>query len=78
MISALLKGLIRFYRRCISPALGPHCRYTPTCSQYALEAIDEWGVIIGCTLAVSRIIRCNPFCRGGEDSVPRRLHPEKR
>ena len=64
--------LVRFYRKFISPLKRPCCRFTPTCSQYALEAFDEWGLIIGLLLTVWRILRCNPFCKGGYDPVPER------
>ncbi len=65
----LLKG-IRFYQRFISPALGPHCRFTPTCSAYAYEAISKYGFFKGGFLAVKRICRCHPFNEGGYDPVP--------
>jgi putative membrane protein insertion efficiency factor len=61
---------IKFYRRFISPAKRPCCRFTPTCSLYALQAVREWGVIFGLSLSVWRILRCNPFCKGGYDPVP--------
>ena len=65
--------LIRFYQVCLSPLKGgPSCRFTPTCSQYALEAFEEWGFFIGLALTVWRILRCNPFCKGGFDPVPKR------
>ncbi len=61
------------YRKFISPHKGaPSCRFTPTCSQYAIEAVREWGIICGTALAICRIIRCNPFSKGGEDPVPKR------
>jgi len=64
---------IRLYRRFFSPLKGtPTCRFTPTCSQYAIEAVREWGIIAGLALALWRILRCNPFGRGGYDPVPRR------
>ena len=63
---------IHFYRKCISPWLPSSCRFTPSCSRYALEAIEEWGIFRGTCLAVWRILRCNPFCRGGYDPVPKR------
>ncbi len=63
---------IRFYQRFISPLLGPHCRFYPTCSQYALEAIETRGVFVGLALAAWRLLRCNPLCRGGYDPVPQR------
>lgn len=68
----LVIGLIGFYRRYFSPLKKPCCRFYPTCSQYAIEAVEEWGVIRGLALAVWRILRCNPFCRGGIDLVPKR------
>ena len=66
----LLIALIRFYRKHISPHTPPTCRYIPTCSQYALEAITEYGAWKGTLLAAWRILRCNPFSRGGYDPVP--------
>jgi putative membrane protein insertion efficiency factor len=69
-IKWILKLPIRAYRRWISPSKGGACcRFTPTCSEYALQAIDEWG-LLAVFLIVWRILRCNPFCRGGEDPVP--------
>lgn len=66
----LILGALRFYKRAISPQLPPACRYTPTCSEYAIEAIERRGVLIGGALAVKRVISCNPFSRGGYDPVP--------
>ena len=62
--------LIRFYRRFISPLFPPRCRFTPTCSQYALEAFTKYGFFKGFYLSAWRILRCNPFCKGGYDPVP--------
>lgn len=62
-------GLLRAYKRAISPMLLPACRYTPTCSEYALEAIDRFGALRGAALAVARLLRCHPFARGGYDPV---------
>ena len=63
--------LIRFYQRQISPSLPPSCRFTPTCSQYALEAITKYGALHGGYLAVRRILRCHPFYKGDlYDPVP--------
>jgi putative membrane protein insertion efficiency factor len=67
---ALLVALLRAYRYTISPALGPACRFDPTCSVYAQEAIERFGVLKGSTLAVRRILRCHPFASGGLDPVP--------
>ena len=61
---------IRFYRKYISPMKQPCCRFYPTCSQYALTAIERFGIIKGTVLAAWRILRCNPYCRGGIDYVP--------
>ncbi|HBL83938.1 MAG: membrane protein insertion efficiency factor YidD [Clostridiales bacterium GWF2_38_85] len=61
---------IKFYRKFISPYTPPSCRFTPSCSQYALEALDKHGVFIGLWLAVIRVLRCNPFFKGGYDPVP--------
>lgn len=63
-------GLIRFYQKFISPLTPPACRYTPTCSQYAIEAIRKYGVIKGCWLAAKRIARCHPWGGSGYDPVP--------
>ena len=66
----LFLAAIRFYQKNISPARPPCCRYLPTCSQYAYTAIERFGVFKGCALAAWRIIRCNPFSKGGYDPVP--------
>lgn len=66
----LLICLIRGYRRFISPLFPPSCRFQPTCSQYALEAVERFGVFQGSWLALRRILRCHPFNRGGYDPVP--------
>ena len=70
--SALLLRLLRLYRVAISPALGPTCRYVPSCSAYAEQAIRSHGPWRGLWLAVHRILRCHPFAAGGLDPVPRR------
>ncbi len=67
--------LIKLYRKYISPLKPPCCRFTPTCSQYAIEAFTEWGFFRGSWLTLMRILRCNPFCRGGNDPVPK--NPKK-
>ena len=66
----LFMTMIRGYQRYISPLLGAHCIYTPTCSAYALEAIDKYGALKGSWLAAKRILRCHPFAKGGYDPVP--------
>lgn len=69
-VSNLLIGGIRLYQKTISPQKIPSCRFTPTCSQYAIEAIKVHGAIKGGALGIWRILRCNPFCKGGYDPVP--------
>ena len=66
----MLIYLIRFYQRYISPMKGTKCPYIPTCSQYGLEAIEKYGAVKGSILAAWRILRCNPFSKGGYDPVP--------
>lgn len=63
---------VRFYRRFLSPLKPPCCRYTPTCSEYAIEAIERFGVLRGTWLAIRRIARCHPFAGYGYDPVPQR------
>lgn len=62
--------IIRFYRVWISPLKSPSCRYVPTCSQYAMTAIEKYGALKGGWMAVKRICRCHPFHEGGYDPVP--------
>ena len=73
-VSNLLIKLIRFYQKAISPAKISCCRFTPTCSAYAIEAIEVHGPIVGLALCIWRIIRCNPLCKGGYDPVPPKKH----
>jgi putative membrane protein insertion efficiency factor len=61
---------IKGYQRLISPLLGPNCRFTPTCSAYAIEAINRFGVTKGSWLATKRILKCHPLNQGGDDPVP--------
>jgi putative membrane protein insertion efficiency factor len=70
MIRKLMIQMIRWYQRHISPLLGNCCKYLPTCSEYAIEAIDRFGPLHGSLLATWRILRCNPFNKGGYDPVP--------
>ena len=66
----ILIAMIRFYQKYISPYKGTKCPYVPSCFQYGLEAIEKYGVIKGGLLAAWRILRCNPFSKGGYDPVP--------
>lgn len=66
----LLQALIRGYQLLLSPILGSHCRFTPSCSQYATDAIGKYGAARGGWLAIRRILRCHPLCPGGFDPVP--------
>lgn len=70
MIRGAMVAMIELYRRFVSPFLPPSCRFTPSCSLYTLEAIQNHGPIKGIALGVWRILRCNPFCKGGHDPVP--------
>ncbi len=70
MISKLLIALLRGYQRLISPLLGPRCRFHPSCSHYAVEAIQRHGASRGSHLALGRIVRCHPLNPGGLDPVP--------
>ena len=65
---------IRFYQYAISPLMGSHCRFTPTCSQYAIEAIERFGVFKGSFLAIKRLLSCHPWGRSGYDPVPNDHH----
>ena len=76
-VKAFLKSLIKVYQYGISPMLGPHCRHTPTCSQYTLLAIEEWGPVRGVWLGMKRIARCHPWGTHGYDPVPRKPTSEK-
>jgi len=70
LLSDFLCILIRFYQKFISPLKPPVCRFTPTCSEYALEAIKKYGPLKGLFMAIWRVLRCNPFSKGGFDPVP--------
>ncbi|BAL81616.1 membrane protein insertion efficiency factor YidD [Caldisericum exile] len=65
-----LISILKFYRKYISPLKPPTCRFTPTCSEYAIEAIEKYGAKKGGFLAIKRVLRCNPFFPGGNDPVP--------
>jgi uncharacterized protein len=70
MLQRILIGGIRFYRKGVSPLLPSSCRFEPTCSAYGLEAVERYGAWKGTWLTTRRILRCQPFCRGGYDPVP--------
>ena len=69
-MNALIRYLIRAYQLFVSPLLGPHCRFYPSCSQYAMEAVHMHGSLRGCVLALRRVLRCHPWHPGGYDPVP--------
>ncbi|MCL6452855.1 MAG: membrane protein insertion efficiency factor YidD [Alicyclobacillus sp.] len=70
MVRGLLVGCIRIYQRVISPMTGPRCRFVPSCSEYAVQAIQTHGVMRGIALAVIRLMKCGPWHPGGFDPVP--------
>ncbi|MBD8880412.1 MULTISPECIES: membrane protein insertion efficiency factor YidD [Rhodanobacter] len=72
--SRFLLLLLRLYKRWLSPLIGQHCRFYPTCSDYARGAIVRFGPWRGCLLAAWRLLRCQPLCAGGEDPVPGHFH----
>ena len=61
--------LLRVYKRLVSPWLPPSCRYVPTCSEYAVEAVERYGAVRGSWMAMTRVLRCHPFAKGGYDPV---------
>lgn len=70
VVLMILLGMVRFYQNCISPFTPPSCRFTPTCSQYAIEALRKYGPWKGLWLTIKRILRCNPWGGSGYDPVP--------
>ncbi len=72
MLKRPLIWLIKFYRKRISPNTPPSCKFIPTCSQYGLEAIERFGAFKGGFMTLWRILRCNPFSKGGYDPVPQK------
>ena len=70
LASTIIRWAIWFYKALVSPYLPPACRFTPTCSVYAMEALKRHGLVKGLLLSLWRLIRCNPFCDGGYDPVP--------
>jgi putative membrane protein insertion efficiency factor len=75
VLSALLRGLIRAYQLLLSPLLGPTCRYLPSCSDYAAQAIQRHGALAGLWLALRRLLRCHPWGGSGYDPVPPARRP---
>jgi putative membrane protein insertion efficiency factor len=78
MIKKVLLFLIRCYQRGISPLLGSHCRFLPTCSAYTYEAISTHGAIKGIFLGIKRILKCHPFHPGGHDPVPEKIGKKRK
>ena len=70
MIRAFLIGLVKGYRLLLSPWLGASCRFAPTCSVYAIQALERHGAAAGSYLTVARLARCHPWCQGGVDEIP--------
>ena len=68
-MKSLALGLLRLYRRWISPSFPPSCRYVPTCSEYAMEAVERYGALRGGVMAAWRVFRCHPLAKGGLDPV---------
>ena len=64
--------ILKLYRFIVSPYIGQHCRFTPTCSNYAIEALEKHGFVNGSWLSLGRLLRCHPWCEGGYDPVPPR------
>ena len=70
MIASFLVGLVRVYQWTLRPFIGPHCRFEPSCSHYAVDALRRHGALRGSVLSASRVLRCNPWTPGGCDPVP--------
>jgi putative membrane protein insertion efficiency factor len=75
-MNQLLKNIfilpVRFYQKCISPFTPPSCRFQPSCSQYMVDSIQEWGVVKGIWMGIKRFFRCHPWSEGGHDPVPKK------
>ena len=69
MLKRFCHFLLNWYKRALSPLLGRHCAYTPTCSMYSYDAIEKYGAIVGILMTAERLLRCNPFAKGGFDPV---------
>ena len=70
IVSRFLVGLIKVYQVLLSPFFGQQCRFYPTCSHYAIEAIHKHGALLGSYYTIRRLLRCNPWCDGGHDPIP--------
>ena len=77
MIAKIFILLIKFYKTFISPLIGTNCRFYPTCSDYAITALGEFGLFVGSYLTIKRIIKCNPFFKPKFDPVPEKKHKNK-
>jgi len=77
MIQKGVIGILKGYKKYISPYLGNHCRFSPTCSVYAMESIKKFGVLRGIFLGTIRLLKCQPFHKGGEDQVPEKFEVKK-
>jgi putative membrane protein insertion efficiency factor len=66
----ILIWIVRMYQLLISPVIGPHCRFYPSCSHYSIEAIEHFGLVVGIILSIRRILRCHPWHPGGFDPIP--------
>ena len=73
LAATLAAKIVRGYQLLVSPVLGPRCRFHPTCSEYTREALGRFGLLRGGWLSIRRIVRCQPFCEGGYDPVPKRF-----
>ena len=69
MAARAIIAMVRWYQKHISPAIGQHCKYQPTCSQYMIDAVTKYGALKGTAMGIWRILRCNPFSKGGYDPV---------
>jgi len=76
-MKSLALALLRLYKGWISPAFPPACRYLPTCSEYAMEAVERFGILQGGMMAAARVLRCHPFATGGLDPVVNRAPSQK-
>lgn len=70
MMARILIWIVKAYQLVLSPFFGQQCRFYPTCSQYALEAIQKHGAVLGAYYTVRRLVRCHPWCAGGHDPIP--------